>query len=132
MTPAETPVAIGSDHAGVALKATLRGALEVAGHPVLDLGTEGEASVDYPDFAAAVAAAVAGGRARYGVLVCGTGIGIAIAANRDPAIRCAVVTDSTAPARLLSRYVARSSLSPNSQSHQLPESRTFDSAQSPA
>jgi ribose 5-phosphate isomerase B len=95
-TPAATPIALGADHAGVGLKTTLREALKAAGHPVLDMGTEGEASVDYPDFARAVCEAVAAGRARFGVLVCGTGIGIAIAANRDPAIRCAVVTDSTA------------------------------------
>jgi ribose 5-phosphate isomerase B len=96
MNPAKTPIAIGADHAGVGLKATLRRALEAAGHPVLDMGTEGEASVDYPDFAHAVAAAVVEGRARFGVLVCGTGIGISIAANRNPAIRCALVQDSTA------------------------------------
>jgi len=95
MNPAETPVALGADHAGVALKAKLRKALADAGHPVLDLGTEGEASVDYPDFGRAVAAAVAEGRARFGVLVCGTGIGISIAANRNPAIRCALVHDTT-------------------------------------
>ncbi|MBX6375719.1 MAG: ribose 5-phosphate isomerase B [Acetobacteraceae bacterium] len=96
MTPAQTPIALGADHAGVGLKATLREALRAAGHPVLDLGTEGEASVDYPDFARAVCAAVTEGRARFGVLVCGTGIGISIAANRDPAIRCALVHDATA------------------------------------
>jgi ribose 5-phosphate isomerase B len=95
MNPAETPIALGADHAGVGLKATLREALKAAGHPVSDLGTEGEASVDYPDFARAVCEAVAAGRARFGVLVCGTGIGISIAANRDPAIRCALVHDST-------------------------------------
>jgi ribose 5-phosphate isomerase B len=94
--PAATPIALGADHAGVGLKATLREALQAAGHPVLDIGTEGEASVDYPDFARAVCQAVAEGRARFGVLVCGTGIGIAMAANRHPAIRCAVVSDSTA------------------------------------
>ncbi len=95
MTPARTPIALGADHAGVGLKAMLREALQAAGHPVLDLGTEGEASVDYPDFARAVCEAVAEGRARFGVLVCGTGIGISIAANRNPAIRCALVHDST-------------------------------------
>jgi ribose 5-phosphate isomerase B len=95
MTPSDTPVALGNDHAGTGLKAALRAALEAAGHPVLDLGTHGTESVDYPDFAAAVCAAVADGRARFGVLVCGTGIGISIAANRNPAIRCALVQDST-------------------------------------
>jgi ribose 5-phosphate isomerase B len=95
MNPVETPVALGADHAGTGLKATLREALEAAGHPVLDLGTHGPESVDYPDFAAAVAAAVVDGRALFGVLVCGTGIGISIAANRNPGIRCALVHDTT-------------------------------------
>jgi len=89
------PIAFGADHAGVALKALLRAALEAEGHPTLDLGTEGADSVDYPDFGAAVAEAVTGGRARLGVLVCGTGIGISIAANRHPGIRCALVHDVT-------------------------------------
>jgi ribose 5-phosphate isomerase B len=95
MSPADTPIALGNDHAGTELKVALRAALEAAGHPVLDLGTQGTESVDYPDFAAAVCAAVTDGRARFGVLVCGTGIGISIAANRNPAIRCALVQDST-------------------------------------
>ena len=86
------PIAFGADHAGVELKDMLRDA--VAG-PVLDLGTHGPESVDYPDFGAAVAHAVASGQARMGVLVCGSGIGIAIAANRNPAIRCALVHDVT-------------------------------------
>ena len=95
MTPKDIPVALGSDHAGTALKATLREALEQAGHPALDMGTHGPESVDYPDFANAVAAAVLDGRARFGVLVCGTGIGISIAANRHAGIRCALVHDVT-------------------------------------
>ena len=95
MKASETQVAIGSDHAGVGLKHTLREALQVAGHTVLDMGTNGPESVDYPDFANAVAAAVLDGRARFGVLVCGTGIGISIAANRHAGIRCALVHDVT-------------------------------------
>lgn len=95
MTVSETPVALGADHAGVALKATLADALAAAGHPVLDLGTHGTDSVDYPDFAEAVARAVLDGRARFGVLVCGTGIGISIAANRHAGIRCALAHDAT-------------------------------------
>lgn len=95
MDAAQTPIAIGADHAGLPLKAVLLAALEAAGHPVLDLGTHGPESVDYPDFGRAVAAAVAGGQARFGVVVCGTGIGISIAANRNPAIRCALVHDVT-------------------------------------
>jgi ribose 5-phosphate isomerase B len=77
------------------MKAAICEMLEAAGHPVTDLGTHGTESVDYPDFGAAVAAAVAEGRAAFGVLVCGTGIGISIAANRNPAIRCALVHDVT-------------------------------------
>jgi ribose 5-phosphate isomerase B len=88
-------IAIGADHAGTSLKATLKAALEAAGHPVQDFGTDGPASVDYPDFAHAVCRAVAAGEARFGVLVCGTGIGMAIAANRHPGIRAAVLHDST-------------------------------------
>jgi ribose 5-phosphate isomerase B len=95
MEPALTPIAIGCDHAGPALMSVLRAALEQAGHPVLDFGTHGPESVDYPDFASAVSAAVADGRARFGVLACGTGIGISMAANRNPAIRCALVHDVT-------------------------------------
>jgi ribose 5-phosphate isomerase B len=99
MNPAETPIALGADHAGVALKDSLRAALEVAGHPVLDFGTHGNGSVDYPDFAHQVARAVGEGQAGFGVLVCGTGIGMSIAANRHPAIR-AVVVHNTTEARL--------------------------------
>ena len=62
MNTSGIPVALGSDHAGVGLKATLREALEAAGHPVLDMGTNGPESVDYPDFANAVAAAVKDGQ----------------------------------------------------------------------
>ncbi|RKK05853.1 ribose 5-phosphate isomerase B [Pseudoroseomonas wenyumeiae] len=99
MNPAETPIAIGADHAGVALKDSLRAALKAAGHPVRDFGTHGDGSVDYPDFAHQVAQAVAKGEAAFGVLVCGTGIGMSIAANRHPDIR-AVVLHSTTEARL--------------------------------
>lgn len=94
-TATKPAVAIGADHAGFPLKAALAEALREMGHPVLDLGTDGTASVDYPDFAHAVCRAVAGGRARFGVLVCGTGIGMSIAANRHPEIRCALVHDAT-------------------------------------
>jgi ribose 5-phosphate isomerase B len=99
MNPAETPIAIGADHAGVALKDSLRAALEAAGHPVRDFGTHGDGSVDYPDFGHQVAQAVEAGEARFGVLVCGTGIGMALAANRHPDVR-AVVVHSTTEARL--------------------------------
>jgi len=89
------PVAIGGDHAGLPLKRLLAAALTGLGHPLIDLGTDAEASVDYPDFAHAVCAAVTAGRARFGVLVCGSGIGMAIAANRHPGIRSAVLHDTT-------------------------------------
>jgi ribose 5-phosphate isomerase B len=94
-TGTKPAVAIGADHAGYPLKAALAEALRDMGHAVLDLGTDGTASVDYPDFAHAVCRAVAEGRARFGVLVCGTGIGMSIAANRHPAIRCALVHGAT-------------------------------------
>lgn len=95
MTPAKTSIALGSDHAGIEMKATLRAVLEAAGHKVLDLGTHGPESVDYPDFAHAVCGTVLDGTARFGVLICGTGIGISIAANRHAGIRCALVHDAT-------------------------------------
>ena len=95
MTASVFPIALGADHAGFELKALLKDMLEAQGETTLDLGTDGPASVDYPDFAAAVCAAVAEGRARAGVLICGTGIGISIAANRNPAIRCALIHDAT-------------------------------------
>ncbi len=87
-------IAIASDHAGFALKAKLKSDLKEAGYSVLDLGTNNGDSVDYPDFGYAVGDAIAGGKAEKGVLVCGSGIGISIAANRNPAVRAAVVTDS--------------------------------------
>jgi ribose 5-phosphate isomerase B len=95
MTPGTTPIAAGADHAGVALKDELVAWLRERGHAVLDCGTGGMASVDYPDFAHAVAAALAEGRACLGLLVCGTGIGISIAANRHAHIRCALAHDAT-------------------------------------
>ena len=83
-------VAIAADHAGFDLKEVLKAELLALGCEVLDLGTMGPQSVDYPDFAEAVAKALADGRASRGVLVCGTGIGISIAANRNPGVRAAL------------------------------------------
>jgi ribose 5-phosphate isomerase B len=92
-------IALGSDHAGYDLKSLLADHLAAAGHEILDLGTDTAAvSVDYPWFGQAVAAAVLDGRAEQGVCVCGTGIGIGIAANKVPGIRAAVVHDSTTAA----------------------------------
>lgn len=86
-------VAVASDHAAVALKRNLVEWLGEQGHGVLDLGTDGEASVDYPDYGYALAEAIAAGRASFGVALCGTGIGISIAVNRHPGARCAVVSE---------------------------------------
>lgn len=91
----EKPIAVAADHAGFELKSILLGELEALGRPVLDLGTGGPESVDYPDFGRAAAEAVAGGRADKAVIVCGTGIGIAMAANRIPGVRAAVCHDLT-------------------------------------
>lgn len=89
-------IAAGSDHAGYALKQVLIAFLEELGHSVADLGTDSaEHSVDYPDFGAAVGRAVAGGDADLGVCACGTGIGIAMAANKIAGVRAAVVHDVT-------------------------------------
>ncbi|WP_017668898.1 ribose 5-phosphate isomerase B [Sandarakinorhabdus sp. AAP62] len=85
-------IALASDHAGYALKAQLVDELRAAGHTVLDLGPDSEASVDYPDFGRALGEAVAQGRAERGIAVCGTGIGISIAVNRIAGVRCALVT----------------------------------------
>ena len=86
-------IAIGADHAGFQVKARIKQFLENEGHAVEDVGTESEESVDYPEFARAVAEKVAGGMAHLGVLVCGTGMGMAIAANKVPGIRAAVAHD---------------------------------------
>jgi ribose 5-phosphate isomerase B len=96
-------IAIGSDHAGLPLKRVLLAALEAGGHTLLDAGTFGEASVDYPDFAHEVCTRVSAGEARFGVLVCGSGIGMAIAANRHAAIR-AVNLHNTTEARLTRQH----------------------------
>ena len=89
---AET-VAVASDHAGVALKELLKEELAGRGYAVLDLGTSGDESVDYPDFGHALGEAVAVGKAARGVAVCGSGIGISIAANRHPGVRAALCRD---------------------------------------
>jgi ribose 5-phosphate isomerase B len=88
-------IALAADHAGFPLKQELAAELREAGYEVVDLGTHSTDSVDYPDFGAAMAAAIAEGRAERGVLVCGTGIGISIAANRHPAVRAALCHDET-------------------------------------
>ena len=88
-------IAVASDHAGFDLKEILKRDLPEAGHEVLDLGTNSTASVDYPDFGKAMGEAIASGKAARGVLVCGSGIGISIAANRNPKVRAVLAHDVT-------------------------------------
>jgi len=83
-------VAIGSDHRGLIQRKTIAAAIASAGHQVVDCGTFAEQSVDYPDIAATVAREVATGQAQRGILLCGTGIGVSIAANKVPGVRAAV------------------------------------------
>ena len=86
-------IALAADHAGYELKDALIAWLREAGHEAIDLGTNGPESVDYPDFGARLARAIADGEAERGIAVCGSGIGISIAVNRNPACRCARVDD---------------------------------------
>lgn len=88
-------IALASDHAGFALKTALSEHLKNRGYAVTDLGTDGTASVDYPDFAFELAREISAGHSDTGILVCGTGIGISIAANRFPWIRAALCHDAT-------------------------------------
>lgn len=101
MSPAMR-IAITSDHAAVDLKADLREWMIEQGHEVADLGPHTADSVDYPDFGYRLAAVVADGSVERGVALCGSGIGIAIAVNRNPAVRCALVSEP------LSAQLARS------------------------
>ena len=86
-------IAIASDHAAVSMKAELAAWLREAGHDVADLGPVSDESVDYPDFGYKLADAIAHGEAERGVALCGSGIGISIAVNRHPAVRCALVSE---------------------------------------
>ena len=86
-------IAIASDHAALELKADLAQALRDWGHDVADLGPATADRVDYPDYGYKLAEAVASGAAEFGVALCGSGIGISIAVNRNPACRCALVSD---------------------------------------
>lgn len=87
-------IVVGADHAGYALKEEIKRTLQGLGLPVEDVGTDSTDSVDYPDFAERAARGVAAGRFDRGILVCGTGIGMAIAANKVPGVRAATVTDT--------------------------------------
>ena len=86
-------IAIASDHGGFGLKEHLKNFLEEKGYKVVDLGTHSEDSVDYPVYGKACADAVISGVAEKGIVICGTGIGISIAANKGKGIRCALCTD---------------------------------------
>ena len=88
-------IAVGSDHAGFHLKQSLAEHLRESGHAVVDCGTHSDGRVDYPDFGAAVGRAVVGDDAELGLCVCGSGIGIAIAANKIQGVRAATVHDVT-------------------------------------
>jgi ribose 5-phosphate isomerase B len=86
-------VAVGADHAGFELKRDLAGALAQQGHEILDLGTHSSAPVDYPDIAEAVATAVRNGQVDRGIIVCGSGAGVAVAACKFPGVRASVCHD---------------------------------------
>lgn len=92
-TPGKPRITIGSDHAGFSVKETIRKFLESAGYTVSDLGTWSEESVDYPDYGKAVGERVVSKLADVGIAVCGSGIGISIAANKVPGIRAALAHD---------------------------------------
>ncbi len=89
-------IVIASDHAGFELKEVLRNELESLGYTVRDLGTHNSESVDYPDYAKALATAIVNGEASRGVLLCGNGIGASIGANRHGGVRAALCTDTDA------------------------------------
>jgi ribose 5-phosphate isomerase B len=84
---------VGSDHGGLEVKSAVVALLEQRGGTVIDAGTDGPASVDYPDFGMKVAGMISRGEADQGVLICGTGIGMSIVANKFPGVRAALVTD---------------------------------------
>jgi len=87
-------VALGADHGGYELKKTIRTHLETQGIEVLDLGTHSNGSVDYPKYGFAVGSAIIKGEADFGIAVCGTGLGISMAANKIPGIRAAVCSET--------------------------------------
>ena len=93
MTLSPRTIALASDHAAIGLKAELTAWLREQGHSVTDLGPDSADSVDYPDYGFKLADHVAAGKVEFGVALCGSGIGISIAVNRNPACRCALVSD---------------------------------------
>jgi RpiB/LacA/LacB family sugar-phosphate isomerase len=92
--PHRMPVAIGADHGGFRLKEQLSAYLSVLGHPVIDVGTDSEQPVDYPDYARALAYAIHAGKAERGILICGSGVGAGVAANKFPGIRAGLCHDT--------------------------------------
>ncbi|WP_419161805.1 ribose 5-phosphate isomerase B [Candidatus Palauibacter sp.] len=92
-------LAVGADHAGVGYKDLLATELREAGHDVVDVGTHGTDSVDYPDFALAVAERVADGDAERGIVICGSAVGVCIAANKVPGVRAGVCHDTYSAAQ---------------------------------
>jgi ribose 5-phosphate isomerase B len=93
MSENKTPIIIGCDHAAYALKEKIKAFMLAEGYPVEDVGTHSEASVDYPDFATKVAGKVSAGQFERGILICGTGIGMSMVANRFPYVRAALCND---------------------------------------
>lgn len=87
-------IVIGADHAGYGLKGELANDLRASGHEIMDVGTHGSDPADYPDYAEAVGNALLKGRAERGILICGSGVGATVAANKIPGIRAAVCHDS--------------------------------------
>lgn len=98
-----TPILIASDHAGVDMKTQLIKELQSLGYKPIDLGTHSTESVDYPDYAHAMAGEIKAGKAEQGVLICGSGIGISMAANRHPHLRSALC-QSALEARLARKH----------------------------
>lgn len=96
-------IAMGNDHAAVALKFAIKEYVESLGHEVINYGTDTNASCNYPEYGEKVGMAVAAGEADCGILICGTGVGISLAANKVNGIRCAVCSD-TATARLVKQH----------------------------
>ncbi len=87
-------IALGCDHAGFALKDTVAAQIKLLGHEVVDMGTFSPDSVDYPDYADKVARAVADGQAQRGILICGSGVGVCIAANKTKGVRACICHDA--------------------------------------
>jgi RpiB/LacA/LacB family sugar-phosphate isomerase len=87
-------IVVGADHRGYALKETIAAQLRSSGHDVVDVGTDSEAPVDYPDYAAAVGKAILRGEGERGILICGSGVGASIAANKLPGVRAGLCHDT--------------------------------------